>query len=80
MTGFQNQVNVLPAYGLPGDFADANPRWNYPGINGAIVAGPGGVQAGRFAWIDPSGITAVNRGSGPPTGFVHRELQAIIFT
>ena len=80
MAGFQTQVNVNPAWGLPGDFADANPRWNIPAINGALVAGAGGVQAGRFAWIDPSGTYAVNRGGGAPAGFVHRELQGLILT
>jgi hypothetical protein len=81
MVGFQTSVNVFPAPGLPGDFASANPRANFPAGEGALVAGPSGVAPGLFAWVDASGKYASNFGSGAPTGFVHRTFgQAMITT
>jgi hypothetical protein len=78
MAGFQRSVNIQPALGLPGDFADANPRWNFAAIGQGLVTGPAGCVAGRFAWIDASGTYASNSGAGAPAGMVHRELQALI--
>lgn len=78
---FQNIVNILPAPGLAGDYASANARINVPTGQGALVAGAGGVVMGRFAWIDATGSFVVNRGSGPPAGFVHRSFgEAMIVT
>lgn len=83
--GFPTQVQVQPAPAVAGDFADSNPRWNVAAGPGGLVAGAAGVTVGRFAWwsaagIDPNGTpTLVNNfGSGPVTGFVHREQQALI--
>jgi hypothetical protein len=35
---------------------------------------------GRFAWADALNLTVSNFGAGAPTGFVHREQQALITT
>src|SRR6266446_6746571 len=82
--GFQTQVNVQPAPALEGDFASANPRFSVLAGAGGLVAGASGVTIGRFAWaVNPSdpdeSPTILNSfGSGLPTGFVHREQQALI--
>jgi hypothetical protein len=78
---FQNQVNVQPAPAVAGDFASANPRWSVNAGPGGLVAGVGGVTVGRFAWWDNANHrTVLNSGAGVPTGFVHREQQALITT
>lgn len=83
----QIQVGAQPAPGVVGDFADANPRSSVDAGPGGLVSGPNGVTIGRFAWwntsrIDADGAPAVvtNNGTGAPTGFVHREQQALITT
>lgn len=83
--GFQSQVNVQPAPGVVGDFCDANPRYSVDAGPGGLVAGLNGVVIGRFAWatyaaVDDDGAPAIvdNTGSGPVTGFVHREQQGLI--
>lgn len=85
MTGFQSQVNVQPAPGVAGDFCDTNPRASVDAGPGGLVAGASGVVVGRFAWavysqVDANGAPAIvnNFGSGPVTGFVHREQQGLI--
>ncbi len=88
---FQTQVNVLQAAAQEGDFASSNPRWNVLAGPFGLIAGAAGVTIGRFAWwsdtqIDPNGTPQVvnNFPSGdsnpgaPPTGIVHREMQALI--
>lgn len=95
---FQQQVNIMPAPGVEGDFCSANPRASVLAGPGALVAGSNtpvgltqaGVLVGRFAWAsaaaasDPvsgevQGFLTVNsNGAGAPTGFVHREQQALI--
>lgn len=79
--GFQQTVNVQPAPAVAGDFASANPRASVLAGPGALVAGPSGVTVGRFAWVDAANQTLVSN-YGPygqaPTGFVHREQQALI--
>lgn len=77
MSGFQTQVNATPAPAVAGDFASGNPRQAHPANDGAFVAGTGGVTVGRFAWIQADG-TVLNKGTGKPDGFVHREQQALI--
>lgn len=83
--GFQTQVGTQPAPAVAGDFASSNPRWSVDAGPGGLVTGPNGVTVGRFAWwnaslIDPNGAPIIvnNTGSGPVTGFVHREQQALI--
>lgn len=80
---FQTQAYNAPAVAVPGDFASHNPYATYDAGPGALVAGPGGVQVGRFAWAepptDPNGTDGVvnSFGYGPVSGFVHNEQQAL---
>lgn len=84
-SGFQKQVNVVPAPGIPGRFASANPRFAYVAGPGGLVAGAGGVQAGAFCWAVPGALdvdsgsqVVVNSGAGPVLGFVGDELQGLL--
>lgn len=76
--GFQTVVNITPAPAVAGDFASSNPRASADAGPGAFVAGAVGCNVGRFAWADSSGLVT-NAGSGVPTGFIHRDLQALNF-
>lgn len=83
----QLQVNVQPAPGVVGDFCTANPRFSALAGPGGFVAGPSGTYVGRFAWasfsaVDTDGAPADvnNYGTGPVTGFIHREQQGLITT
>lgn len=84
---FQTFVGTQPSPAVAGDFASANPRFSVDAGPGGLVAGAAGVYVGRFAWwsaalIDANDTPAVvnNTGSGPVTGFVHREQQGLITT
>ena len=88
--GFQQQVYVQPSPAVEGDFASANPRASVLAGPGSLVAGPDGVTVGRFAWATTNGEENIssgevdfynlvsNSGAGAPSGFVHREQQALI--
>ena len=78
--GFQKQVNLTPAPAVAGDFASSNPRATVLAGPGGLVAGALGVTVGKFAWVDTDGVTARSRGTAAkaPSGFVHREQQALI--
>lgn len=85
--GFQSSVGTQPAPAVAGDFCDTNPRSTLDAGPGGLVAGDAGVIVGHFAWTSYQGIdpdnapTIVNSfGAGAPTGFVHREQQALITT
>lgn len=84
MGDFPSQVNVAQAPAVPGDFASKNPRESYLAGPGGLVAGAAGVTVGRFAWAiapldgDGAPATVSNTGFGLPSGFVHREQQALI--
>lgn len=80
MTGFQKQVNLTPAPAVAGDFASSNPRATVLAGPGGLVAGALGVTVGKFAWVDTDGVTVRSRGTAAkaPSGFVHREQQALI--
>ncbi|MFL9904267.1 hypothetical protein PQR71_40120 [Paraburkholderia fungorum] len=78
--GFPQQVNVQAAPAVVGDWCDRNPRAFVDAGAGAFVAGTSGVLVGRFAWADAQNLTVSNFGAGAPTGFVHREQQALITT
>ena len=82
---FQTFTNPLQAPGVAGDFCSANPRavalssqqYNVAGFQ----AGPNGLTIGLFAWLDQSTYSyASNYGAGAPSGFVHRNQQALITT
>lgn len=79
---FQQQVQIVPARAVEGDFASSNPRATVLAGGGALVAGTGGLIIGRFAWVtldsDGNPATALNSGQGVPDGFVHREQQGIL--
>lgn len=75
--GFQNTVNQYLAPAVEGDFASANPRASVVVGEGAFVAAAAGVTVGRFAWSNGDN-TVSSSGSGVPTGFVHRDMQALI--
>lgn len=74
--GFQSVVNQYPAPAVAGDFASANPRASVVSYDGTLKSGVGGVNIGTFAWADANG-NVTNAGSGVPTGFLHRDLQAL---
>lgn len=76
MSGFQSVVNLQQAPAIAGDFASANPRASRLAGEGALVVGTGGCVVGRFAWVDDIEVT--NAGTGSPSGFVHRDMQAVI--
>lgn len=77
---FQNSVNSTPAPAVAGDFASTNPRAVVLAGPNGLIAGPNGVTVGQFAWVQADGITVDNFGIGDvaPTGFVHRDQQALI--
>lgn len=75
---FQTQINQFPAPAVEGDFASADPRASVLAGPGQLVAGPNGLTIGRFAWLDGTFTQASNTGSGPPAGFVHRDMMAMI--
>lgn len=75
---FQTQVNQYPAPAVAGDFASANPRAAVLAGEGQFVAGSGGATVGLFAWAASGLVT--NAGSGAPTGFIHRDMEALITT
>lgn len=78
---FQQTIQVTQAIGVAGDFASQNPRASTLSVPGGYVAGPQGVTVGLFAWADTAtGTVLSNQGSGPPTCFVHRCLNATITT
>jgi hypothetical protein len=75
---FQTALNVTQAPAVAGDFASSNPRHSMLSVPGGFVAGAGGVQVGLFAWADTStGTILLNAGSGAPTGFIHRAMNAL---
>lgn len=84
--GFQTQVYAQPAPAVEGDFCNSNPRYAVIAGPGGLVAGPSGALVARFCWAtspvdgDNTPATVTNSGSGPVTGFLHREQQALITT
>ena len=77
---FQNTpVQVFPAYGIAGDFCSVNPRHSALSQSGGFYAGPSGVTIGCFCWADTAtGTILSNTGTGVPTAFMHRDMQALI--
>ncbi len=80
--GFASIVNVQGAPAVAGDFCDAN-----TGIQTTVDFGPGGalagsagVKVGSFVWADSTNTVVNNTGTGPVTGFIHRDQLAIITT
>jgi hypothetical protein len=85
---FQTRVNLYNPNAVEGDFASANPRATAltVGFDSAgnqtsgFIAGPNGVTVGQFAWLEADGVTVNNFATGnvKPTGFVHRDQQALL--
>lgn len=93
MTDFPNQVGVLPAPAVEGDFASANPRSFVISGQYGLQAGPNGITVGRFAWVNYAGIDQDNApgqvnnypppslgNSVAPDGIIPREQQGLITT
>ncbi len=78
--GFQTQVNAQQAPACAGDFASGNPRAAVVSPEGGFVAGTGGITVATFAWAQSDGTLLNSDASAKPTGFVHREQQALITT
>lgn len=84
---FQAVVTAFPALGLPGDFADHNPRVHAGAGPGALVAGTAGVTIGRFGWLSSQQIDFNNApaivnsfGAGPVGGIVGRSFGSALIT
>ncbi len=78
--GFQTQVNAQQAPAVAGDFASSNPRASVVAPEGGFVAGAGGINVATFAWAQTDGTLLNSDAAAAPTGFVHREQQALIVT
>lgn len=75
---FQTTINVTQAPGVAGDFCSVNPRASALSVPGGYIAGPNGLTVGLFAWADTAtGTVLSNAGTGAPTCFVHRNMQAL---
>lgn len=77
---FQSTVYIQQAPAVAGDFASSNPRAAVVGPEGGLTAGTGGVTVARFGWVQSDGTVLNSAASGAPTGFIHREQQALITT
>lgn len=76
---FQKTVNQQQAPAVAGDFASANAKMSAVAGPGQLVTGTGGANVAHFAWADSNGLVT-NAGAGAPTGFIHRDQQALITT
>lgn len=78
---FQVEINRDLPLGVPGKLATGNPHSVVPQVTeGAMVAGAGGVYAGRFGWIQTDGtVLNTDGGSGAtPDGYILNELSGTI--
>jgi hypothetical protein len=75
---FPNKVNTLQAPGVAGDFASTNPFASVLASPGELVAPPGGLTVGNFAWVSPAGVVSQSYVSGYQIGFLGRNEQALI--
>ena len=73
MAQFQTTVNYQPGVANAGDFASNNPRSSVLAGASQLVVGTNGLTIGAFAWLDSTGTTATNAGTGAPNGFVGRQ-------
>lgn len=79
----QKQVYNQESQAVAGDRASQNPIATYDAGPGGLVAGPGGVTVGNFAWVapptDPNGTNQIanSTGGGNVAGFVYNDLQAL---
>ena len=65
---FQTAVSTTLGLGVAGDFAGHNPRIYALAGPGSIIAGPGGVNVGTFAWLtslqDPDNAPSIATNTG----------------
>jgi hypothetical protein len=78
MAGFQNEVNLVQAPGVVGDFASTNPYSTVVTAAGGLVAPAGGLTVGNFFWVGPAGQTSQSYVSGWQIAFLGRNEQALI--
>lgn len=83
---FPTAINYAPAPAVEGDFCDSNPRHSVNAGPGGLIVGSAGAVVGRFCWAtapddqDGTPASVTNSGTGPVTGFLHREQQGLITT
>lgn len=73
--GFQKEINLYPAAGVPGQQAGLNPMVHLIPVP---VAGADGVVTGNAVWYDTQPVTVKNAGTGAPLGIAQRVLTGII--
>ena len=73
--GFQKEVNLYPAAGVPGQQAGLNPIAHLIPVP---VAGADGVVTVNAVWYDTQPGTVKNAGTGAPLGIAQRVLTGII--
>jgi hypothetical protein len=74
---FQTFVNAQQSPAVEGDFSSSNPRASVTTGESMFVAGATGAVVGNFGWADVNGLVT-NVGAGAPTGFIYRNMQALI--
>lgn len=67
---FQEQVNILPAIGVPGQHMSTNPLVSTQ--KGYCAADT--VTIGGFVWVDKNDAFVKSTGTGVPLGFAVREI------
>lgn len=76
---FPSKINALMPVAAEGDFASANPMMSALNpIEASFITGKDGAAVGRFGWADADGKVS-NKGTGKPTGFIHRHQTAYIY-
>lgn len=65
---FQNQVYIVPAVAVPGDFASANYGIYKVSSTGKMVADATGVTVGRFCVLNANGTVTSIPGAAPSGG------------
>lgn len=75
---FQSVIRDNQAPGVKGDFASTNPFSSILAGPGSLVAPPGGLLVGNFAWVGPQGQVSQSFVAGWQIGFCGRNEQALI--
>jgi hypothetical protein len=82
--GVQKTIGVQPAPFVAGDYVSMNPHYSWNAGAGGVVAGPGGLTVGLFAWLSFTGVDsdgaptyANNFGFNVPQGLVRRAQQGL---
>lgn len=76
---FPSKINAVLPVGAEGDFASANAMMSSLNpVEASFITGKDGANVGRFGWSDANGVVS-NKGTGTPTGFIHRHQTAYIY-